>query len=113
MLNLTGNETQVALDGPTAIAAAHAFSPQLIFLDLGLPGMYGHEVAGRLRAEGALDGVVLVALTGWGSSADQRRTTEAGFDYHLTKPVEPGAIADILERSANIRLSRSSYAKSD
>jgi len=108
MLSLTGNETQVAHDGPTAIAAAHAFSPHFIFLDLGLPGMDGYEVARRMRAEGLLSGVLLVALTGWGSADDERRTAEAGFDFHLTKPMAPSAIVDILERSVDRRCSGSS-----
>jgi PAS domain S-box-containing protein len=103
MLSLSGNETEVAHDGPTAISAARAFCPHIVFLDLGLPGMDGYEVAQRLRADGALSsGVVLVALTGWGSAEDQRRTAEAGFDFHLVKPMAPGAVADIVAHSAHL-----------
>ncbi|MET0413686.1 MAG: response regulator [Polyangiaceae bacterium] len=103
MLSLSGNETEVAHDGPTALAAAHAFCPHIVFLDLGLPGMDGYEVAQRLRSEGALaNRVVLVALTGWGSAEDHRRTTEAGFDFHLVKPVAPGAVADVVAQSARL-----------
>jgi CheY-like chemotaxis protein len=70
----------------------------VVFLDIGLPGMNGYEVAMRLRAEPSLSGAVLVALTGWGSDDDKRRSREAGFDFHLTKPVELTAIERILAR---------------
>jgi PAS domain S-box-containing protein len=100
MLSLAGNETRVAHDGPAAITAARAFSPHVVFLDLGLPGMDGFDVARRLRSGGATrEGLVLVALTGWGSAEDKRRSAEAGFDFHLTKPVQLSEVTDILERS--------------
>ena len=63
--------------------------PDLVFLDIGMPGMDGYEVARRLRQQPGLDGVLLAALTGWGQEEDRRRSTEAGFDHHLVKPVEP------------------------
>jgi PAS domain S-box-containing protein len=100
MLSLAGHVTQVAHDGPAALAAAPAFAPHVILLDLGLPGMDGYEVARQLRSGGPpTRHTVLIALTGWGSAEDKRRSAEAGFDYHLTKPVQLSAITEVLARS--------------
>ena len=84
-----GHEVRTAHDGPTALQVAADFRPELVLLDIGLPGMSGYEVACRLRQQlGMGDGdAVLVALTGWGQEEDRRKTTEAGFDHHLVKPV--------------------------
>jgi CheY-like chemotaxis protein len=68
------------------------FRPDLVFLDIGMPGMDGYEVARRLRRRPGLENAVLAALTGWGQQADRRRSAEARFDHHLDKPVEPGAL---------------------
>ena len=70
----------------------------MVFLDIGLPGMDGYEVAKRLRVDPTLNGAVLVALTGWGSEDDKRQSGEAGFDFHLTKPAEVAGIENILAR---------------
>jgi CheY-like chemotaxis protein len=96
LLRLKGNEVRVANDGPAALRAVANRRPDLIFLDIGMPGMDGYEVARRVRQDPALAGVLLVALTGWGQEEDRRRTTEAGFDVHLVKPVEPGALDNVL-----------------
>src|SRR5690606_31076220 len=85
VLDAHGYETRTAHDGPSALAAASAFQPDVVFLDIGLPGMSGHEVAERFRADPALAGITLIALTGWGGHEDKRRTRETGFDFHLTK----------------------------
>ena len=98
MLQIGGHEIRTAHSGPAALDAARPFNPEVVFLDIGLPGMNGYEVAKRLRAEPSLSGAVLVALTGWGSDDDKRRSREAGFDFHLTKPVELTAIERILAR---------------
>jgi len=98
MLDLTGHQTRTAHSGQHALAAAREFAPDVVFLDIGMPGMDGYEVARRLRAEPSLDRAVLVALTGWGSAEDRRRTKEAGFDYHLTKPVDGDVVADLLRQ---------------
>ena len=98
MLQICGHETRTAHSGPEALDAARPFNPEVVFLDIGLPGMNGYEVAKRLRGEPSLSGAVLVALTGWGSDDDKRRSREAGFDFHLTKPVELTAIERILAR---------------
>jgi PAS domain S-box-containing protein len=95
-LRLAGHDVRVAHDGPSALDAARAARPDVVLLDLGMPVMDGYEVARRLRREPGLDGVRLVALTGWGQEEDRRRTREAGFDGHLVKPVEVDIIQAVL-----------------
>ena len=87
LLNLRGNSVRAAYDGPSALETAAAFQPNVVLLDIGLPGMNGYEVAKRIREQPQLQNVVLIALTGWGQEADRRRSHEAGFDHHLVKPV--------------------------
>jgi len=98
VLDLHGYETRVAKDGPTALTVAKEFSPEVAFLDIGLPGMSGHELARAMRSDPALSGTVLIALTGWGGQEDKRRTQEAGFNHHLTKPIDVAAVEAILAR---------------
>ena len=85
-----------ASDGPSALEAARDHRPEIVLLDIGMPGMDGHEVARRLRAESALEGLVLIALTGWGQEEDRRKSKEAGFNFHLVKPVDPAALEKLL-----------------
>jgi len=87
LLALGGHETHVAHDGPSAVDAAKRLIPDVAILDIGLPGFDGLEVARRLRADPALKGVFLVALSGWAQPEDLARSREAGFDHHLAKPV--------------------------
>jgi PAS domain S-box-containing protein len=96
MLGLLGHVTEMVHDGPAALDAVGGFRPEIVLLDIGLPGMDGYEVAHRLRAEPGTAEVILVALTGWGSGDDRRRTREAGFDHHLTKPVAPDELRRVL-----------------
>jgi CheY-like chemotaxis protein len=96
LLRLAGQEVRVAYDGPAALAVAAEFRPALAFLDIGMPGMDGYELAGRLRRVADLRGLTLVALTGWGQEEDRRRSRAAGFDQHLTKPVELAALRAVL-----------------
>ena len=96
VLELFGHAVRTVHSGADAVAAARAFNPHIVFLDLGLPGMNGYEVATCFRQEPALRGSVLVALTGWGSEDDKQRTQEAGFDMHLTKPVEAAVLERVL-----------------
>jgi PAS domain S-box-containing protein len=96
LLRLQGYEVQVAHDGPAALRIAAASRPDLVFLDIGMPGMDGYEVARRLRRTPGLEKVVLAALTGWGQQEDRRRTADAGFDHHLVKPPEPKALENVL-----------------
>lgn len=97
LLSLSGHEVREAPDGPSAIEAARRERPDVALLDLGLPGMDGYELARRLRAEPGLEGLLLVALSGWAGPEDRLRTAEAGFDHHLAKPV---ALARLLEALA-------------
>jgi len=91
-----GHDVHVAHDGPAALALAAQHRPTLVFLDIGLPGMSGYEVARQLRALYAGSPCRLVALTGWGAPEDQARTAAAGFDLHLTKPVDGDALDEVL-----------------
>ncbi len=95
-LDLIGHTIETAHNGADAVTAALAFRPQVAFVDIGLPGMNGYEVAERLRLEPALTGIVLVALTGWGNAEDRRKAHEAGFDHHLTKPVDLARLETML-----------------
>lgn len=97
------HEVHVAHDGPEALQVVEEFQPDIIFLDIGLPGMNGYEVAAKLRNRPATQNTFLVALTGYGQSDDRRRSLEAGFDEHLVKPPAWEAIERLL---ADPRLSR-------
>lgn len=96
LLQLGGHVTFLAHDGPDALKAAADFKPDIALLDLGLPGMDGYEVARALRGMPELDTLFLVAVTGWGGAEDRRRSKEAGFDEHLTKPVDISMIELLL-----------------
>jgi len=96
LLRLEGHNVRVAHDGPAALAAVESEPPDLVFLDIGMPVMNGYDVARRLRQRPGLESLVLVAMTGWGQEEDRRRSQEAGFDHHLIKPVEPGALYKLL-----------------
>jgi signal transduction histidine kinase len=97
LLRAMGHEVRVAHDGLAAAEAAAEFAPEFAFLDIGLPKLNGYELARRLRESPATRKTVLVAVTGWGQENDRRRSREAGFAYHLVKPVEPDAIQRILK----------------
>jgi PAS domain S-box-containing protein len=96
LLHELGHEVRVAHDGLSALAAAGTCRPAVVFLDLGMPGMDGYEVARTLRARPGLEGVVLIALTGWGQEEARRRSRAAGFDHHLLKPVDVTALQALL-----------------
>ena len=92
-----GQEVRVAHDGPEALAVAGEFRPEVVLLDIGLPGMDGNEVARRLRGRPEFEKTLIVALTGWGQEEDVARSREAGFDHHLVKPANPDAIRELLD----------------
>ncbi|HWM90126.1 MAG TPA: ATP-binding protein [Thermoanaerobaculia bacterium] len=94
LLQMWGHEVYLAYDGLDAVEAAAEFQPDVVLLDIGLPKMNGYEAAHRIRQ--AKQDVVLIALTGWGQDEDRRRSREAGFDHHLTKPVEFEALQNML-----------------
>jgi len=93
------HEVRLAHDGPSALSTARAFGPEVVFLDIGLPGMDGYEVARAFRADPGLAGATLIALTGYGNAADKARSKATGFDAHLTKPVQVATIEDVLART--------------
>jgi two-component system CheB/CheR fusion protein len=82
------------------LVEAEVYQPELVLLDIGLPGMNGYEVARQMRALPALDRALLVALTGFGGEADRRRSRASGFDVHLVKPVEMTALQALLAEGA-------------
>jgi PAS domain S-box-containing protein len=96
LLELLGNEIRTAHNGEAGIAAAAAFRPDVILMDIGMPKLNGYEAARRVREQPWGRTVVLVALTGWGQEADRRKSADAGFDFHLVKPVDPAALKKLL-----------------
>jgi CheY-like chemotaxis protein len=96
LLKKWGHQVQAVYSGQSALEAVHNFRPEIILLDIGLPGMSGYDVAKNLRAEPAAQGVIIAALTGYGQEADRKRSWESGFDYHLTKPPDPHILESLL-----------------
>lgn len=92
----SGHFVETAPDGFAALRRVPQFQPKVILLDIGMPGMTGYEVAHTLRQAPGGEGLILVALTGWGSAEDKAKAKEAGFDYHLTKPIDFADIEEIL-----------------
>ncbi len=105
MLSIMGHDTQSAFSGADALEVITSFAPDVIILDIGLPDMSGYEVATKIRSDPALEHLVLVALTGWGSDEHRRRSREAGFDFHLTKPTDSAILGRILTHAATSRAS--------
>jgi PAS domain S-box-containing protein len=99
-LRLAGHDVRTAYDGPAAVEVASTFRPEVILLDIGLPGMNGYEVAQHLREQPWGQTTILVAVTGWGQEEDKRRAREAGIEHHLTKPVIPGVLQRLLAELA-------------
>jgi signal transduction histidine kinase len=99
LLQLNGYAVEVASDGPAAIAKARGCRPDVVLLDIGLPGMSGYEVARKLRGEPSCRNVRLIAVTGYSLDKDRARTREAGFDEHLTKPVDLDRLLATLEEA--------------
>jgi signal transduction histidine kinase/DNA-binding NarL/FixJ family response regulator len=100
LLRLRGHEVQVALGGAEALQMVNVNLPELVFLDIGMPDIDGYEVARRLRSQFNSE-LTLVALTGWGTEQDRRRSREAGFDHHLTKPVDLAAVEAVIAAARN------------
>ncbi|WP_418317064.1 ATP-binding protein [Piscinibacter sakaiensis] len=98
LLRLVGYTAELARDGEQALEAAEAWHPDVVLLDIGLPTISGREVAKRLRERPWADGLLLIALTGWGQFEDRRLSLEAGFDDHLVKPVDLDRLLDVLRR---------------
>lgn len=96
LMQVTGHSTVVANDGARALELAADFHPEVAFLDIGMPGMNGYELARQLRRMAGLKHIVLVALTGWGDDKDRARSKAAGFDHHLIKPAKLDAVEALL-----------------
>jgi CheY-like chemotaxis protein len=98
LLQLQGLEVRTAADGPQALEAARAFQPDVVLLDIDLPGPDGWEVARHLKTECPGQPPFIVAVTGYGRREDRRKSAEAGIDLHLLKPADPRMLAELLER---------------
>jgi PAS domain S-box-containing protein len=100
VLELMGHEVRVAYDGEQALTSAERIRPDVVLLDIGLPAMNGYQVAKQIRATPWGKGVLIVAQTGWGQQQDKSRALAAGFDHHLTKPIDLAVITRLLDRTA-------------
>jgi signal transduction histidine kinase/ActR/RegA family two-component response regulator len=96
LLEILGHQVRTVHDGPSALAEARKFIPEIVLMDIGLPGMDGFEVARRMRQHLGMKGSTLVAITGYGQDEDRRRSHEAGFDAHLVKPIDPKDLDHLL-----------------
>lgn len=105
LLQLLGHDVELADDGNRGVQRALANRPEVMLVDIGLPGIDGYEVARQLRKTVAGREMMLIALTGYGRAEDRQRAQDAGFDAHMTKPVEPDELfkvfADVLRRRAD------------
>ena len=97
--NTRGYQARVAHDGPTALSVAAQFAPEMAILDIGLPVMDGYELATRLRELPGLQGIRLIAVTGYGQESDRHKTQATGFDHHFVKPVDFDAVEAAVKRS--------------
>jgi PAS domain S-box-containing protein len=97
LLELDGYQVRSAMNGLAALEIVREFTPDVAFLDIGLPDMSGLELARHLRARPELAGMLLVAVTGWGQEEDRRQSREAGFDHHLTKPVDVREVRALIQ----------------
>jgi CheY-like chemotaxis protein len=100
LLQLAGHEAHTVYDGPQALEAATRLQPEVLLLDLGLPGMDGCELCRRIRQQPWGRSALMIALTGWSQAADKQRSHDAGFDVHLVKPVDLAALEGVLQRTA-------------
>ena len=96
MLEIMGNDTRTAYDGQQGVDMAGEFRPDVVLLDIGLPKLNGYEACRRIREQSWGEGVMLIAVTGWGQDEDRRRSQEAGFDHHMVKPVDPQDLMKML-----------------
>jgi len=96
LMKAMGNDTRVAYDGSEALAIALQFHPEVVLLDIGLPTMSGYDVARELRRRPGGAMLLLIATTGWSQPADKQHAREAGFDHHMVKPADPGALVKLV-----------------
>jgi DNA-binding response OmpR family regulator len=98
LLQQHGLDVQTAPDGPSALAVAQSFQPEVVLLDLGLPRMSGYEVARRLKAKATGKSPFLIAVTGYGREEDRQKSAKAGIDLYLVKPADPAMLTGLLKR---------------
>ena len=96
LLTALGANVQTAHDGREALSAVDDFTPDVVLLDIGMPGMDGYEVSRRIRTKFSSEQVTLIALTGWGQEEDRRRSRAAGFDHHLVKPPDLEKLRELI-----------------
>lgn len=109
MMELLEHNVKLAHDGGNAIELAKSFAPDVVLLDIGLPGMNGYEVCSAMRMLPALEHTVFIAQTGWGQNEHRQRSKEAGFHYHLVKPIDMDELQKLIE---SLKLTRSTKAAS-
>jgi CheY-like chemotaxis protein len=97
LLEMMGHQVQRVHDGEAAVQAAGSFRPELVLLDIGMPGVNGYEACRRIRAQAGAAAPKLVAVTGWGQPHDVQSARDAGFDHHLVKPVDMDALMQVVE----------------
>jgi CheY-like chemotaxis protein len=97
LLNISGHEVHLAHTGAEALATAKRVRPDIAILDIGMPDLTGYEVAERIRHEAWGKDIALIAVTGWGQDSDRRRALGAGFDHHLTKPIDPDRLKQLID----------------
>ena len=102
LLTHSGYDVQLAHTGPDAVDVAAQQRPDVAILDIGMPGMSGYDVARRIRSQPWGGGMMLIAVTGWGQEDDKRKAKEAGFDHHLTKPIDPGALERLMSPASEV-----------
>ena len=112
VLQLSGHEVQTAYNGRRALELAMTFCPDALLLDIGLPDVNGYELARTIRAAPWAEGMVLIAVTGWGQEEDRRRALEAGFDHHLTKPIAAETLESLLQSLDRSQPDRKEYLAS-
>src|SRR5262249_44936038 len=96
LLTLEGHDVKIADDGPSALAEISNYRPDIALLDIGLPGIDGYELAARIRQQAEYESMILIALTGYGQEEDLHRAWDAGFDFHLTKPIECAVLLELI-----------------
>jgi CheY-like chemotaxis protein len=96
LLEVMGHEVRTVHDGQAAVEAADSFDPELVLLDIGMPGLNGYDTCRRIRAQAAGAGRTVVAVTGWGQPHDVQSAHEAGFDRHLVKPVDMDTLMELI-----------------
>ena len=97
LLELDGDEVRTVYSGEEAIDILQHFAPDVVLLDLGLPGISGTDVARHMRAVPSTSDLTIIAITGWGQPHDRARTAEAGFDFHFTKPVDTAQLRQAID----------------